>query len=169
MKEYIMSLVCAAIASGIIGLVFQGNETLGKYARLSLSVCLIASLIPASVSGFEKLKNQIPNTENIYKNDVYLSEITDSYDRYIIEDARQKMCSKLKLLIFEKSGIMPDSVRIEFNTSVNEEQIDVSIKSVEVFSSELSENQEIKEYVYQLTKVKPQMIKISETEQNEHT
>lgn len=168
MEEYIMSLVCAAIAAGVLGLVFQGNQTLGKYARLSLSLCLIASLMPASAEGIGNLRNQLPETGNLYENTEYLSEITDSYDRYIIEDARIKMCHELKMLIFEKSGIMPDSVRIEFNTSEKDGHIDVSIKKVEVISSSLSENYEIADYVYQLTKVKPNMIKTSENQENEH-
>lgn len=153
MKEYIMSLICAAVASGIMGLVFKGSGPLEKYARLSLSVCLIACVIPSGVKDFERLKNEIPDTQD--QNHEYLSEIANSYDKYVIEDTRKKMCSQLKMLIFEKSGIMPDSVSIEFNTDIKEDGIDVWVKSVHIVSSALKDNEEIKKYVYELTKVYP--------------
>lgn len=155
MKEYILSLVCAAVASSVLGLIFHGDETLGKYARLAVSLCLVASLVPGGIKGINSLEQKVEETSYLYENETYLSEITDSYDRYIIENARGDLCSQLKILIFEKSGIMPDDVCIEFNTNVEKDKISVSIKSVYIISDGLVGNKEIEEYVYELTKVKP--------------
>lgn len=153
-KEYILSLACAGIASGIIGL-FSDSSSTSKYIKLVVSLCFISSLLP----GTAKLVNNLPEAfgPDIHDSTAF-ENAHEKYLDYVIEDTRKKLSTKLCNLIFEKTGIIPEGTDIQLDVTENEDGINVDIASVEIVSAELAGKPEIAEYVQKLTGKKPVML-----------
>lgn len=152
MKEYIFSVMCAGITAGIAGLFFEGSNV-GKFIKLALSLCFIASLIP----GAKKLVGEI----DVLKNDISVissfdfEQASQNYTDYVLSEAKNRLSDELKKTIFEKTGIMPASVDIQFNVTESEAEIAVDIASVTVISDSLEAVPGIYDYISDLTGVVP--------------
>ena len=84
--------------------------------------------------------------------------IEKSYDEYIIENARTEMCTALKSRIFQKIGISPDSIGIQFSVEENEDKIIVEVSSVTIKISDACDTGELSSYVRELTGKIPEII-----------
>lgn len=114
MKEFFVSVLCAGAASGVIGLFFEDDPEIGKYIRLVLSLCLAASLIP----GAAKLLHDAPFPAPAFsEGDAENGGVSRLFDAYVIEEARRTMCGEVKSQIFQKTGITPTSVDIQFSVT----------------------------------------------------
>ena len=156
MKEFIFSIMCAGIASGIIGLFFEDDTEIGKYVKLVLSLCFVAEIIPGTAKIFSM--QELP--EGIFKeyDENVFEDIEKSYDEYIIENARTEMCTALKSRIFQKIGISPDSIGIQFSVEENEDKIIVEVSSVTIKISDACDTGELSSYVRELTGKIPEII-----------
>ena len=94
MKDFIMTLVIGAVASGIIGLFFDESIEISKDIKLVLSLCVIASIIPGAAKELNEQMIKINEYEIDYEYD--FEKIRNEYDEYIIERARIEMCSELE-------------------------------------------------------------------------
>lgn len=155
MKDFVLTLVCAGVASGVIGLFFEDDNEIMKYIKVVLSLCLSASIIPA-VFG---LTGEIKNGENFLKyEDIEIEEFRDKYYEYVLEDAKKNLCRDLEQEIFEKTGIKPDSVNIQFDVEQREDEIFVDIKSIEITVGKSCDKKSIEECVYNALGVTPSIL-----------
>lgn len=145
MKEFVLTLVSAGIASGIIGLFFEDDKEIMKYIKVVLALCLTASIVSSSVSLVYKIRNIEISSE---------SEIADigvfrqKYSEYVIEDAREKLCDKLEKVIIEKTGIKPEAINIQFVVEQKEDNFFVDIKSIEIILEKGFDKKAVEECVY---------------------
>jgi len=150
MRDFVISMMCAGVASGVIGMFFDG-DTMGKHIKTVLSICIVSMLLVCGTRFFGKVKLSVP--------DFYKAENVDltvkSYEDFVIENTRAEMCATLKRMIFEKSGITPDGVDIQFSINSNDTKTIVDVATVTIYSQKLCGNSEILEYVYGLTGKKP--------------
>ncbi|MBE6623055.1 MAG: hypothetical protein E7621_02590 [Ruminococcaceae bacterium] len=150
-----MTLICAGVASGIIGLFFEDDGEMLKYIKVVLSLCLAASIIPAVMGCAAKIKGG----ERFLKyEDFGVEEFENRYYETVIEDARKKLCVELEDEIFKKTGIKPDSVNIEFCVEQREDEILVDIKNIEVAVYKSCDKKAIEECVYNALGEKPDIV-----------
>lgn len=153
MKDFIISVLCAGVASGIIGIFFEDDAEIGKYVKLVLSLCVAAAIIPGSAALFARM--ELP--EGIFSDgeEPDFAEIEKSYDRYVIEKARTEMCEKLETIIFQKTGIMPQSADIQFSITENKEKTEVEVSAVTVYVGDTADADKICALVESLVGVTP--------------
>ncbi len=159
MKEYIISIMTSGAVIGIIGLMFSGKsyDGVSKYIKLLSSlvmICVFFSPIADMTKymaqfSFDDYRTELPDFE----------KIADDYDSYIIEDARNRLSSELCGMIFDKTGIMPDTCRIEFIVEKREEITEVKIDSVLIAIE--SNIAGLSEYVSELTGCEKDKVTIS--------
>ncbi len=149
MREYLISVMSAGIVTGIIKLLFsdKSSESIGKYIRLLssiLMICVLAAPLGGIIKGLSEFK---PEDYSIELPD--FEKMSDEYDAYIIENARRSLGDQLCSMIFERTGIKPDTCRIEFSVEKKEEKINVKVSSVLIACDRKIEG--IEEYVSELT------------------
>lgn len=155
MKDFIMTLVCAGVASGVIGLFFEDDGEMMKYIKVVLSLCLAASIIPAVMGCAAKIKS---GDNSLLHEDFGIEEFENRYYETVIEDARKKLCIELEEEIFKKTGIKPDSVNIQFCVEQRKDEIFVDIKSIEVAVYKSCDKKAIEECVYNALGTEPKIV-----------
>ena len=155
MKDFIITLVCAGVASGMIGLFFEDDREIMKYIKAVLSLCLAASVMPAVFGFSAKIK------EGDYLREIedgQMQDFQNKYYEYVLDDAKEKLCRELEQRIFEKTGINTDSVNIQFGMEEREDQILVDIKSIEITVGNSCDKNAVKECVYDALGITPQVL-----------
>ena len=156
MKEFILTVVTAGIASGVIGLFFEDDAEIGKYIRLVLSVCFLSAVIPGGINlvssifgdgGFHPETGSFDseNCEHIY-------------EEYVIECAKQSLEDELCKKIFENTGIKAQDVNIQFNVTRTEETTDVDISEITVLIPSGDGHGSVSEIVKELCGKEPEII-----------
>ena len=148
MKDYILSIACAGIVSGIIG-TFSGFSSTSRYIKLVVSLCFISSVIPGTVSIIENLPSY--NKDFGLYDSFAFEKAEEKYLDYVIADTRKNLCQKLNDMIFEKTGIIPDETNIQLDVAENKNCINVEIASVEIISAELAKRDGVSEYIKGIT------------------
>ena len=149
MRDFAFSLICAGVASGVIGMFFEGDN-IGKYVKLVLSLCITAMIAASLFScGKDAFCDISFGTEPFP---------TKDYEEFLIENSRNEMGRTLKRMIFEKTGITPEYVDIQFSVTEKEGNTLVDIASVTVCCTELCGNRELEEYVLAVTGKIPDII-----------
>ena len=101
------------------------------------------------------LVNGIGTIDSDYRGEIKVILINWGDEDFVIENTRAEMCATLKRMIFEKSGITPDGVDIQFSINSDDTKTIVDVATVTIYSQNLCGNSEISEYVYGLTGKKP--------------
>jgi hypothetical protein len=160
MKEFILTLVCAGTASGIISIFFEDDKEIMKYIKVVLSLCLAASIVSSASGLVFKIKDaQLPAG-----NDINIDSFRQKYSEYVIEDAREKLCIQLENVIIEKTGIKPDSVNIQFVVEEKEDNYFVDIKSIDIVLEKDSDKKAVEDCVYTALKVYPEIFTAKEAD-----
>lgn len=162
MKEYILTVTSAGIFCGVIGLFFDGKNDggLSKYIRMLCSltlICVIAAPL-FSIGKDHELSIDFPTELT----DIDLDAIRDEYDVYVIEQARLSLCDTVSQRIFEKTGIMPTMVDIQFNVEQNRDKTEVSIDAARITVTETTPT--LSAYVTELLGIAPEIIVIQRQE-----
>ena len=161
MREFVITLLCAGVSSGVIGLFFEDDAEIMKYIKVVLSLCIAASIIPSvfGMLGKLPLEDILPEEDG-----VVLEEFQQRYDNYVIENARKELAIKLKREIFEKTGINVPSCNIQFSVEEKEEKLYVDIASVEIEIDSDTHKNSVSECVYSLVGIYPEFSSASKME-----
>lgn len=156
MKEYILTVTCAGVFCGTIGILFdkKGNAGISEHIRTLCSLCLIC-VICAPLFSFRKSENfSIDFSKEL--TDADLDAVLQEYDTYVIEQARDSLCDRVTQRIFEKIGIMPLAVDIQFNVEKSRDKTEVSIRAATITVTETAPT--LSAYVSELLGITPEII-----------
>lgn len=164
MKEYILTVTCAGVFCGAIGLLFDGKNDAGlsKYIRMLCSLCLICVICAPLFSFRKKTHSSIDFPKELTDSD--LDAVLQEYDAYVIEQARVDLCDSVAQRIFEKIGIMPLDVDIQFNVEKSRDQTEVSIREAVITVTETTPT--LSAYVSELLGIAPEII-VTQRQENE--
>ncbi len=155
MREFVITLVCAGVSSGVIGLFFEDDAEIMKYIKVVLSLCIAASIIPSvyGMLGKLPLEDILPEEDG-----AAFEEFQQNYDNYVIENARKELALTLKREIFEKTGINVPYCNIQFSEEEKEEKLYLDIASVEIELDLDSHEHAVSECVYSLVGIYPEFL-----------
>lgn len=156
MREYLETIAAAGIAAGLAGMLFEGkeNESIARYVKLVCSLCLVCVIALPAIRFLSH--PAFPELETLSETEAMdCRAIRNTYDRYVIEQARLSMEETVKNRIFEKTGIMPYGVDIEFSVIETSDKTEVSVKSVTVTTK--GDWDGLSAYVYGLTGCRPEI------------
>lgn len=156
MKDFVITIICTAVASGAINLFFSGNAQISKYIRLVLSVCLLCAIIPGTRQFISDIT--APDMKNDYNFSIENIDFEHLYEKCVIENARISLCEQMKTMIFENTGINVSDVDIQFNVTENKDEIAVDISGVTVKLQDQEKNDDVAAYVEQICGVYPKML-----------
>ena len=155
MREFVMTLVCAGVGSGAIGLFFEDDAEIKKYIKVVLSLCITASLITSVVG----MVGKTPFESEILEEDgSAFEEFLQKYDGYVIENARNELAETLKREIFEKTGINVHSCNIQFSVEEKEEKLYVDVAVAEIEIETEADKNAVSECVYGLIGLYPKIL-----------
>ena len=139
MKDYFLTILCAGIAAGIAGFLFDGkqNENIARYVKFAFMLCIVC-VTALPLFGFFRSPS-FPDLSFPDFSEEDFSDLQEKYDDYVTEQARVSLCDTLSRRIFEKTGIMPRSVDIQFSKEQNGDKTEVTVKSVCIVTEDRSE------------------------------
>lgn len=155
MREFLFTLVCAGVASGIICLLFEDDKELIKYIKVVISLCVAASLVPSATNLLGKIKTDI-NVDIPFEENV--TDYGEKYREYVIENARIKLCAELERNIFEKTGIKVNGCDIQFSVEKTQDKIYVDVKGVTVTLDETQNRDAVSQTTYAALGVHPKFL-----------
>ncbi len=156
MKDFVITIICAAVASGVINLFFSDNAQISKYIRLVLSVCFICAIIPGTRQFISNIT--VPDIKSDYDFSIKNIEFDQLYEKNVIENARISLCEQMKKMIFENTGINVSDLDIQFNVTESEDEIAVGISGVTVELQDQEKVDAVGDYVEQICGVYPKML-----------
>ena len=156
MKEYFLTIACAGIAAAVGGFLFDGkqNENIARYIRFAFALCILCVTVFPLLRFLRSARFEAVSLPEF--SEAEFADLQKRYDEYVIERARVSLCETLSERILEKTGIMPQSVDIQFITSENDEKIEVAIQSVRIAIEPPSE--ELAKAVKEWTGVYPEIV-----------
>lgn len=130
-KEYFISLFLVCILCALCDIISGfASEGLTRALKLVCSLTLLLTVFPTAFSGCNKSNfNNIKAKLSEFDTSIS-SEITA--DSMIIENSEKELENNLSLAIYEKFGIKPDSVSIEFTVEEKDGAIDISVAKINV-------------------------------------
>ncbi len=130
-KEYFITLFFVCVLCAVCDIVSGfTSEGLTRALKLVCSLTLLVTIFPSAISGcsnssFSDLTAKLTN----------LDTNTSSYattDSVIIEKSKKELENNVSLAIYEKFGIKPDNVSIEFTVDKKDGATDISVTSINV-------------------------------------
>ena len=130
-KEYFITLFLVCVLCALCDIVSGfTSEGLTRALKLVCSLTLLLAVFPSAFSGCGKDDLQALTTKLTDFNAAKFSDTNT--DSVIIEKSKNELENNVSLAIYEKFGIKPDSVSIEFTVDKKENATDVSVASINV-------------------------------------
>lgn len=129
-REYFISLFTVCILCVLCDLLADfTSKGVSSALKLVCSIVLLLTVFSAILNGcnISSLKNSFSAIADTASYDVAVS----SSDELFLEKTRHELEKNLSITLYEKFGIKPDYVSIEFNTEENAEETAVSVSMVE--------------------------------------
>ena len=130
-KEYFVSLFLVCILCALCDIISGfASEGLTRALKLVCSLTLLLTVFPSVFSGcnnsnFRNITAKLSDFDTSISSDITTSSV-------IIEKSKKELENNLSLAIYEKFGINPDSVSIEFTVDEKDGAIDISVANINV-------------------------------------
>lgn len=126
-KEYFTALFIVCVICTVCDLLSDfASPGLSRALRLVCSLALLFTVFSCVLSGCKDISYSRISVNDFAKSEHESRELSE---RNFIESTRTELESNLSSAIYEKFGIKPDTVRIEFSTDKKDGVTEVSVSS----------------------------------------